>query len=175
MTNWQDAIATVRPFMGSIIFLGLGMLLYAVLSKALGRLHHSKWLTVRMEARLRFVLRAIFTLSLTLGVLQQAGLFDNAWALLSTIIAAIALGFIATWSVLSNGVCALLILLYQPFEVGDEIELLDSPKEPKGLRGRAHDLNLMYTTVIQSGEEQAALKIPNNLFFQKILRNHSLG
>ena len=78
---------------------------------------------------------------------------------------------------LSNATAALLILTFRPFRIGDTVELV----EPNGtaIGGRVVDMNLMYTTLsVQPAEAEKPepyqyLHIPNNLFFQKMLRTRS--
>ncbi len=86
--------------------------------------------------------------------------FEGAWTFLTTLLALIAIGFIAVWSVLSNFVCAFLILVLKPFNVGDEVSF---PGE--NISGRVVDLSLAYTTIRQA--DGMLFRIPNNLFFQK--------
>jgi len=98
---------------------------------------------------------------LVLGVLG----FDlgGIWAMLATLVGMIAIGFVAVWSILSNVLCTLIILVSRPFAVGDEIEL---PSE--AVRGRVVDLSLLYTTL--RVDDGSYVQIPNNLFFQKVLK-----
>lgn len=85
------------------------------------------------------------------------------WAMLATVVGMVAIGFVAVWSVLSNVLCTLIILVYRPFEVGDELEL---PGEP--VQGKVVDLNFIFTTL--RSEDGSLLQVPNNLFLQKIIR-----
>ncbi|NCT83344.1 MAG: mechanosensitive ion channel family protein [Comamonadaceae bacterium] len=82
-----------------------------------------------------------------------------------------AVAFFAAWSVLSNLFCALLIFVTRAFRVGDEVELLESGDKP-GMKGRVLDINLVYTTLLESGDTQngTSLQLPNSLFFQRVLR-----
>jgi len=134
----------------------------------LGRLARTRWLPEQMARRLKVITRWIVVPILFLAFLQEMGLFNNAWAWVSTAAAAIAVGFVATWSILSNGVCALLILVYRPFHIGDTIEVKDLGDD-FGVRGEVIEMNLMYTTL--RGEEGGKLRttlVPNNFFFQKV-------
>lgn len=85
------------------------------------------------------------------------------WGVLSTVLAMVAVGFVAAWSILSNTLCTVLILFYHPFSIGDVIEF---PGEPT--RGEVVDLNFLYTTL--RGEDGSDFQVPNNLFFQKVLK-----
>lgn len=82
-----------------------------------------------------------------------------------------AVAFFAAWSVLSNLFCALLIYTTRAFRMGDVVELLEGGDKP-GLKGRVVDINLVYTTLRETGDEQGGttLQLPNSLFFQRVLR-----
>lgn len=82
-----------------------------------------------------------------------------------------AVAFFAAWSVLSNLFCALLIFTTRAFRVGDVVELLEAGDKP-GVKGRVVEINLVYTTLLESGDPQTgtSIQLPNSLFFQKPLR-----
>jgi small-conductance mechanosensitive channel len=75
----------------------------------------------------------------------------------------VAIGFVASWSVISNVFCALLLILTRPFRLDDWIEF---PGEPA--HGKVRELNLVYT--ILDDEDGCTYRIPNSLFFQKVIR-----
>ena len=85
------------------------------------------------------------------------------WAVLSTILAMVAIGFVAVWSVLSNVSCTMMILIFRPFSVGDQISFAGEE-----VSGRVTDLNFLYTTL--ETDDGAYMQIPNNLFFQKVIK-----
>ena len=82
-----------------------------------------------------------------------------------------AVAFFAAWSVLSNLFCALLIYVTRSFRVGDVVELLETGDKP-GVKGQVVDVNLVYTTLLESGDPDngTSLQLPNSLFFQRPLR-----
>ena len=103
----------------------------------------------------------IVTAILVLGVFgfELGGL----WAMISTVLAMIAIGFVAVWSLLSNTSATVLLVTIRPFQVGDDIEL---PSE--NVSGRVIDINFFFTTLLAHDETQ--WRVPNNLFFQKVLK-----
>jgi small-conductance mechanosensitive channel len=109
---------------------------------------------------LKWIIRLV-ALLLILSVLgvQLGGL----WAILSTVFAMIAIGFVAVWSVLSNVSCTVIMLVSRPFHIGDEIEIAGEP-----IQGRVVDLNFVYTT-LKDGDGRL-IQVPNNLFFQKVIK-----
>jgi small-conductance mechanosensitive channel len=85
------------------------------------------------------------------------------WASLTAVLALVAVGFVAVWSVLSNAFCSVMLMVSRPFNVGDTIEI---PGE--GWGGKVIDFNLIFTTL--RDEQGVMLQVPNNLFFQKPIR-----
>ncbi len=82
-----------------------------------------------------------------------------------------AVAVFAAWSVLSNLFCALLIYVTRAFRVGDVVELLEAGDRP-GMKGRVMDINLVYTTLLESGDVEGgtSVQLPNSLFFQRAVR-----
>jgi small-conductance mechanosensitive channel len=107
--------------------------------------------------------------------LHVAGAFEHVFAVVTALLTTIAVGFFALWSVLSNIVCALLILVFRPFQVGDRIEVLEgSAPYPQG---KVLDLNLLFVTLEERTEEGTLVQVqvPNTLFFQKVVRRVMSG
>ncbi len=149
-------------YAGIIVAVVMG--LSAVLGRGVSRLEERQRIPPFLVLPLRLFLKwGIFVLALLL-VLHNFGVqIGGIWALLSTILAMIAIGFVAVWSMLSNFSATLLILILRPFEIGDDIEFVGEPT-----KGRVQRLGMAYTTLSEA--EETVLQIPNNLFFQRILR-----
>jgi hypothetical protein len=90
------------------------------------------------------------------------------WTLISAVLAMIAIGFVAVWSVVSNTLCALMLLVCQPFKVGSTVELVGA-----GVRGKVVNFNLIYTTL--RDEQGDLIEVPNNAFFQQPIRHREKG
>jgi small-conductance mechanosensitive channel len=113
---------------------------------------------------LKKVLNSILYLITVVLILTVFGVnLGGLWAVMSTILAMVAIGFVAVWSLLSNVSSTLIILFFRPFAIGDELEFVGEP-----VKGKVIDLNFLYTTL--RAEDGAFIQIPNNLFFQKSLR-----
>jgi len=78
-------------------------------------------------------------------------------------LALVAIGFVAVWSILSNALCALMLMLTRPFDVGDTIEIV-----PDGIKGKVVNFSLLFTTLRET--EARVIQVPNNTFFQKAIR-----
>lgn len=105
-------------------------------------------------------------------VLERFGVSATVlWTAFSGFVAVAAVAFFAMWSVLSNLLCAVFILAAGPFRIGDRIEVVESADKP-GVRGRVKDINLLYTTLLETQEsgESNLVQVPNSLFFQKMVR-----
>lgn len=92
---------------------------------------------------------------------------ESLWTFVTTLLAMIAIGFVAVWSILSNLLATLVILIWKPFNVGEEIELL-----PEGLSGQVVDINFMYTILESDGGARTA--VPNSLFAQKFIKRKGM-
>lgn len=111
-----------------------------------------------------------------LFVLQQAGVnTESLWTTITATAALVAVGFIAVWSVLSNLVASFLIIGARLFRPRDVIEVLDIGGG--SVRGEVHSVDLLFTLIKEQHPDgrSTMLKIPNNLFFQKVLRVHPLN
>src|SRR5258708_35175233 len=113
---------------------------------ALGRLltflGHKTHLQPQDLVPVRRLVRSCITIGTCIFVLSAFGLsMSGLWTIFSTIFALVAIGFVAVWSILSNTLCTIVILIFRPFAIGDELEF---PGEP--IRGRVVDLNFIYTT-----------------------------
>ncbi len=105
-------------------------------------------------------------------VLERVGVSATIiWTAFSGFVAVAAVAFFAMWSVLSNLLCAVLIMTTGPFRLGDLVELVESFDKPI-VKGRVIDINLLYTTLeeVSEGGIGAIVQVPNSLFFQKVLR-----
>jgi small-conductance mechanosensitive channel len=114
--------------------------------------------------------------SALLLILERLGVSGTViWTAFTGFAAVAAVAFFAAWSVLSNIFCTVLIFSTRPFRLYDQIEVLEGGDKP-GLRGQVVDIGLIYTTLQEAGgdEHQPAslLQVPNNLFFQRVVRRH---
>jgi small-conductance mechanosensitive channel len=90
------------------------------------------------------------------------------WSTLVPMLSLVAIGFVAMWSILSHMLASILIVIFRPFEVGDRVEIIGDEQ----VLGEVTDLNPVYTTLRTT--DGGTLQIPNNLFFQKVLKRHAV-
>ncbi len=135
---------------------------------ALYTLYRSGRLPISTVNIIRRWARGVLTVLVALIVVALAGFkIDSLWTFLTAILAMVAIGFVAVWSILSNVLATLVILIWRPFNVGERIEVL-----PEGIEGQVIDINFVYT--ILKSEDGKKMAIPNNLFVQKFIRRNSL-
>lgn len=84
-------------------------------------------------------------------------------AVIGTVLGLVAIGFVAMWSVLSNFLCTLVLVIMKPFFVGDEVEL-----PAANVKGKVVDLSVVFTTLESTPGE--TVLVPNNTFFQTIFK-----
>jgi small-conductance mechanosensitive channel len=153
-----DTIAVL--VLASIIILVLSRLLRRWLTYLQTRLHVTDETNLIISRSVTVVLW-ILTVFMILN-LWGVGL-GGVWALLVSVVTVIGVGFLATWTMISNFTANFFLMLWRPFHFGETVEIL-----PENLKGRVTYRNLMFTTLRE--ESGNVLWIPNNLFFQKIFR-----
>ncbi len=156
------ALLSAVPIALVIVF--CAVVLNLVIGRGLAALAGRTSFTQEELVPLRRIVKWVITIGAGVFILAAFGMnVSGMWGILSTVFAMVAIGFVAVWSVLSNTLCALFIILVRPFSVGDEVEFAGDP-----VKGRVVDLNFLYTTL--SAGDGTLLQVPNNLFFQKVLR-----
>jgi small-conductance mechanosensitive channel len=153
-----------------LIILIVGLTALKFLQRLVTTLETKKVLAPPFVVFFNSVLRWFFVVILLLLVLQQIGVpLNSMWSAISAMIAMVAIGFVAVWSILSNLLSTLMLLVFQPFHIGDEIEIID-PGATSGLIGRVRNINLMFTSLEKTKDDALLIiKIPNNLFFQRMI------
>lgn len=149
----------------SIFIVGAAVLGVMLVKRTVRRLAEANYVTPTTALRLSAAVGLLVYGVAALFALQATGIIGEAWAILSAVFATLAVGFVATWSLLSNVTASFVILTFRPFRIGDHIEVHDADKLL--LKGRVVDLNLMFTTVIQ---DDYATRVPNNFFLQRPVR-----
>ncbi len=153
----------LQSVFGASVLVVLVALAYALAARGLDVLVGRRRLSEAVAFSLRRVLRwAAVALAVTV-LLEWFGMLGNAWAVLSTVLALVAIGFVAVWSVLSNVLCSLLLILARPFRVGDTVDL-----PAQGLGGKVVDFTLFFTMMKE--ESGDLIQVPNNMFFQTPIR-----
>ncbi len=85
------------------------------------------------------------------------------WTTFVSLLAMIGVGMLAVWAMVSNVTARFFIWFWQPLQLGQRIEIF-----PESLSGEVIEENLMFTELRQ--DDGHVVVIPNNLFFQRIIR-----
>lgn len=143
-----------------IIVVVVSLILYRLVKRALNILENQDKLASPVISTLRILARWVFLIVTLLLLLQTIGILQNVWAALLAITAAVAVGFVAEWSILSNVFSTFLVLVYRPYRIGDEVEIPEI-----NIKGEVIDINFLFTTV--EIETNRVVQIPNKTFFFK--------
>jgi small-conductance mechanosensitive channel len=111
----------------------------------------------------RLLLGAMWIIAALLALEIWGVSVGGLWTLLASAAAIVGVGFLATWTMISNVTASFFLAVWRPFHLGDTIEML-----PEKLSGRVIDRNLMFVVIREDGG--AVIQIPNNLFFQKMFK-----
>lgn len=159
---------------GLAIILLLGLLIFISVRRAIDTAYRRRYISQSVYGILQFVARWTISIVILLVSLQQIGIsVESVWAAMSAVIVLLGVGFVAVWSVISNVLCSLLLLISRPFNIGDEIEVIEATGG-SGLRGKVVNINLLFTFLEETNEKgedtTAFVHVPNNMFFQKTIR-----
>ena len=172
-------MSSVQPYLvygakgaAILIIIVLGLIAYFLIKKGLTVLSTRKLLPNSIRLGVLVLIRWLTILIVILLSLQQFGVpLSAVWAAFSAIAVMVAIGFIAVWSILSNILCSLLLIMVAPFRMGEKIEVVE-PVGGSGLGGKVVDINMLYTTIEMSDDKdgKCLARIPNNVFFQKTVK-----
>jgi small-conductance mechanosensitive channel len=166
---WLDRYHVSLPSILTTIALVIGasvviVLLKRLLQRGLGRLEPRLRLRYETVLTVTRLVTGLLWLIVALLVLEIWGIsLGGFWTLLVSAATVIGVGFLATWTMVSNITASFFLALWRPFHLGDTVAVL-----PENLQGRVIDINLMFVVVREDGG--ALIRIPNNLFFQKMFR-----
>jgi hypothetical protein len=167
--------ALIKEFYSWNIIVGVGIIVVAalvvdrILLTAVRALQVSGRLPRSAANIIRRWSRGLLTAIVVLASISMAGFQVQAlWAPLSALLAMIAVGFVAVWSLLSNVLATLMILAWRPFNVGERISI-----QPDGISGQVIDINFLYTLLRSENGEH--ITVPNSLFMQKFTRRSRRG
>ena len=163
MAEYPWLLPALRILLGAAVLVSLVAVAYLLAARGLGVLVARNRLSDSVAFSLRRLVRWLAVLVGAMALLESLGVLGNTWAVLSAVLAMVAIGFVAVWSILSNVLCSLLLLVTRPFRVGDNVEL-----PVLGVGGKVVDFTLLFT--IMEDESGDLIQVPNNMFFQAPIR-----
>ena len=164
MGNIQLDKETTENIVASAIILVGAFAIIFVLNRAIKLMARHLNMPILSTRSVRNVIRYLTLFVAVFLILDQFGFHLNTiLAVLGTILGLVAIGFVATWSILSNFLCTFVLILFNPFAIGDEVEI---PAD--SVAGKVVDITLLFTTLRTPTGEY--IHVPNNMFFQKIFK-----
>jgi small-conductance mechanosensitive channel len=168
----QELLDLLLPALQILLIVAIAVLLRHLLRQLIAQMSVRYSLPIEFNVGARRIASFLIYGSALLLILERLGVSGAVlWSALTGFTAVAAVAFFAAWSVLSNIFCSLLVFTTGLFRLGDHIELLENGEKP-GLKGRVLDINLIYTTLEESGTpaQGTLIKVPNSLFFQRTVR-----
>ena len=170
----QEWLGVIVPAAHILLIVVVAWLLQRLVRRVIRRLKELYSPPIALVVGARRISGFVIYGSALLLILDRVGVSGTVlWTAFTGFAAVAAVAFFAAWSVLSNIFCTVLIFATRPFRLDDYVEVLENGEKP-GLRGRVIDVNLIYTTLQEANVGENApstvLQVPNNLFFQRVLR-----
>jgi small-conductance mechanosensitive channel len=163
------------PILATVIAIIIAFVIYKLICHGINRLSRKGIIPNQLRSTMQPIIKWLIVIITTLLAFGFFGVsVTTFWATLSGVLVLVAIGFVAVWSVLSNILCSILLVIFAPFRIGDEIEIQD-PAAPITLRGKVTGINMFFTT-LEDGDSSSSddtspiIRVPNNLFFQKYVR-----
>lgn len=158
-----------------IVVVALGLQRMAARATHLLARHH--WLPPTLQVLMTGLLRWTVWIGAALLLMELFGLpIRSVWAGLLSAALLIAVAFVASWSVLSNILSALLMLTFSRARIGDIVELRDTKQDEVGIRGKIVDINLFFVTLEELKPDLAVsdvppvTQVPCHMFFYRVAR-----
>jgi len=168
-----EIVERVAPAGRFILIIAGAWLLRRLALALIKRLSARAGIPAEIVIGVRRVTTFLITAAATLMVLEALGVSATVlWTAFTGFAAVAAVAFFAAWSVLSNIFCTFLLVMTRPFRLHDIVEIVESGDKP-GFKGQVIDVNVIYTTLKEftpDGEPASVLRVPNSLFFQRVLR-----
>jgi len=111
----------------------------------------------------RGIINTTFVVFFIFAILSIWGVsFANLWVALSGVIALVAIGFFAVWSILSNLLAGILLILRRKLKPGDEVVIM-----PEKIKGKIVETGVLF---LRLQDKQYDVYVPNNMIFQKFVK-----
>lgn len=156
-----------------VVALGLQRLVIRA-SRLMGRRH---WLPPTLLVLVTGFVRWAIWIAAALFLMELFGLpIRSVWAGVLSVALLVAVAFVASWSVLSNILSAVLMLTFSRARIGDIVELRDTKQDEIGIRGKIVDINLFFVTLQELKPDPSVselppiTQVPCHLFFYRVTR-----
>ncbi len=154
----------LKVFVPAIIVVALAFLLMKIVKKGIKNLSSKKNLPKATSNMLDLLARWVIVIGAILIIASIVGIELTAlWAGVAALVTMAAIGFFAGWSLISSILAAIIIMIWQPYKVGNKIEIL-----PDGIQGKVIFINMMFS--ILEDDDNNKFSIPNSQMLQKIIK-----
>jgi len=160
MFNMTYFLQVVLPALIAIV---IGVIVGRVLASLISKFGKRRELDPSHIHSLKLIVRWLIIIVLVIVV---AGIFgigvQSIWISLAAFIAMMVVSFFAAWSILSNLLAFLIIMVMGPFRIGDKVVVM-----PENIAGEIIDINLFYHKL--KTEEDGVILVPNVTFITKFV------
>jgi len=160
MFNMTYFLQVVLPALIAIV---IGVIVERILASLVSRFGKRRALDPSHIHLIKLMIRWLIIIVLVIVV---AGIFgigaQSIWISLAAFIAMMVVGFFAAWSILSNLLAFLIIMLVRPFRIGNRVVVM-----PENIAGEIIDMNLLYHKL--KSEEGDEILVPNVTFITKFV------
>ncbi len=147
-----------------IITIGLAFFLMRFIEGKIRGLSKKKDFSEANVTILKLIIRWIIIIVTTLVVATIFGIeLTVLWTTISVLLGMIVFGLFAGWSIISSFLATIIIMVWRPYKVGDNIELL-----PDGIKGKVVEMSMMFSEL--KDENEHIIRIPNSMMLQKIIK-----
>ena len=160
MFNMTYFLQVVLPALIAIV---IGVIVGRVLASLISKFGKRRELDPSHIHSLKLIVRWLIIIVLVIVV---AGIFgigtQSIWISLAAFIAMMVVSLFAAWSILSNLLAFLIIMVMGPFRIGDKVVVM-----PENIAGEIIDINLFYHKL--KTEEDGVILVPNVTFVTKFV------
>ena len=158
--DWSYFLRVILPVIITIV---VATIVERILSSMVSRYRKKKELSITHSHLIKLVIRWSILVILVIVIASIFGVgISNLWATFAGILAMVIIGFFATWSLLSNVLATIIILIARPFVIGDKVTILS-----ENLSGEVIDINILYSKLKTS--EGDIITVPNVTFLTKFI------
>lgn len=157
----EAMLPVLLPLLVTVVILGV---VFSIVRRVRNRISHRRPQYVREIRTVSNLVLGLAVFIILMALLEALDIpLGNVWTAVSTILALVAIGFFAVWSLLSHMTAAVILFFQRPFRTGDRIQFGDEEYS-----GRVVNSGLFFTTVEDADGGRS--QIPNNLLFQRRFR-----
>jgi small-conductance mechanosensitive channel len=161
----------------ALLIVAVALVLQRLAVRATHLLERYRWLPPTLRLLVSGFLRWAIWVAAALFLLELFGMpIRSLWAGILSVALLVAVAFVASWSVLSNILSAVLLLTFSRARLGDIVELKDTKQEEVGMRGVIVDINLFFVTLqelkpdLTISDQPPFTQIPCHMFFNRVTR-----